>query len=224
MALRARRKGTGSYAAGAHAAPSGPCPFCEDALAASSSPFDTILAEGSDLRLIPALGMLVPGYMLATTREHVLSMAQLGRPRLQSVMTWTQEVIDMLAPHFGDYFVFEHGSCAADAAGACIDHAHTHLIPLSERLTDDVLDPLPWRPLSRYTDLADYASMSYLYFSSGERQFILPQPAVGSQWIRRIIAQCLGHDLWDWAVDPGAPQLVDTLSAFEGLLAPPNVS
>jgi hypothetical protein len=95
------------------------CPFCPRELLRSKSPFDRILAKGPGLCLLPALGMLVPGYFLAITTEHIFAFSELSRPQLDTTETWLDSVISQLAPLFGEYLLFEHGSCGGSRTGAC---------------------------------------------------------------------------------------------------------
>jgi diadenosine tetraphosphate (Ap4A) HIT family hydrolase len=112
------------------------CPFCPGHLTASTADADTLLARGPGVNLLPTVGMMVPGYLLVTTQEHVLSMGDLGTRHLEELGPWLDAVRSLLAPHFGQYLTFEHGSSVADRTWACIEHAHLHLIPLAGQLSE----------------------------------------------------------------------------------------
>ena len=57
--------------------------------------------------------MLVPGYFLAVTETHLLSMAEAESDKLAASQgIWIDEVMQQLRPAFGEYLAFERGSCA----------------------------------------------------------------------------------------------------------------
>jgi hypothetical protein len=193
-------------------------PSALNAFGASNSRFDKVLAQSGDFRMVPALGMLVPGYFLITTVEHNQSMAQLGGESLKKLETWLIRLTGTLSPVFGEYLLFEHGDCTTES----IDHAHLHLIPLAQKMQNALLSSVEWKSLSAFVCLQDFSSHSYLYLGLGGRHFVLPRPGLGSQWVRRIIGAELGRDDWDWAVSAGEAELTRTFDmlppAFAGAL------
>lgn len=190
----------------------GDCPFCAEALADSNSPFDQVLASGPGVNLLPALGMLTPGYFLVTAEQHVLSMADLQPGALMALDQWLRGLMPSLTAEFGRYLVFEHGSCVSGGAGACVDHAHLHLIPLAARLIPDLLVAARWHSLDEYTDVHAHAGTSYAYLGWDGAHRVLVDPKFGSQWIRRQVAAALGTDAWDWALFDGRGALDVTLA------------
>lgn len=201
----------------AHRSDTCDCPFCAASLTSSTSPFDQILAEGPSVHLVPALGMLVPGYLLVTTKDHRLSMADLGSQGLVELGAWIDGITAALSATFGQYLIFEHGSCAGESSGACVDHAHIHLIPASASFATKILALAPWNELPSFSALASFSQESYAYFSFAGHHYAMARPRLGSQWIRRQIASHIGTDLWDWAIDPGTAALRKTLSEIPPL-------
>lgn len=196
------------------------CPFCPAWLTASTSPFDIEVARGAGIRLLPALGMLVPGYFLVTTVEHHLSFAELAPDVLKSTHRWITSVTDSLAPLFGRYLTFEHGSCAGTTSGACIDHAHLHLVPLADQMGTDLLSALNWKEQRKFSDLHSQRKRPYAYLGLDNRHFVMPEATLPSPWFRRQVAAHLHHDRWDWAVDDGIDALMSTQSSLtDGVLA-----
>ncbi len=188
------------------------CPFCPAWLRTSASLFDEEFGHGPEVRLLPALGMLVPGYLLATATEHRVSFAELGAPRLEQTERWLAHVTEALQPVFGRYLAFEHGSCGEASAGACIDHAHIHLVPLADQLGEQLANTLEWQELPALAALERMRGRPYVYLGVGGRHFVVADPDLPSQWLRRKIAAHLGHDLWDWAIDDGLGALRVTLA------------
>jgi hypothetical protein len=193
------------------------CPFCPGHLTASTADADTLLARGPGVNLLPTVGMMVPGYLLVTAQEHVLSMADLGAAHLAGLGPWLDTVRRLLAPHFGQYLTFEHGSSAADRTGACIEHAHLHLIPLADRLSERLRGAASWEVLPGFTDLASYGGASYAYLHVAGAHLALAEPSLGSQWIRREAGEVLGLDDWDWSLHRDKQPLKETLYQFGGI-------
>ncbi len=193
------------------------CPFCPVHLSASHAAADRVLACGPGVNLLPTVGMLVRGYLLVSAREHVLSMAELGAPRLRELDSWLDAVRSTLTPSFGQYITFEHGSCLADRTGSCIEHAHMHLIPMAEYLSDQLRNAASWDTLPDFAGLARYGGASYAYLHLPGVHLVLANPRLGSQWIRRQVAAFRDRDDWDWSLNRDDQELKETLYAIDEL-------
>lgn len=197
------------------------CDFC-DAPPDQDSFFDISQPLGlGNVALKPALGMLLPGYLLAITREHVTSFAQLDKVQLQEVDSSLVQLNSQLGGLFGEYFRFEHGSdvgaqCSA-TAGACIEHAHQHLVPAPEAAQYMLHQKHPdqanvrWQQIDAFEDLAELKGRPYLYLGYGNTHYIALDPGVRSQWMRRQVAHVYDLPIWDWALYNGARELETTL-------------
>ena len=191
------------------------CVFCPSSLLHSVSDFDRPLDASNEALLIPALGMLVPGYLLAITRLHVPSLAYMSNQSIEGVYEWLGRATAALAPQFGNYALVEHGGCPATASGSCIDHAHIHAVPLSDRLRTRVFSDARLR-FSRVTEAEELARLrgrGYISYVDDSGFWVSTDAAVPSQWIRRLIGEELGTDAWDWALNPGLPNLRRTLQS-----------
>ena len=167
--------------------------------------------------LKPALGMLVPGYLLAITRDHHTSFAQLDRQRLSAINQRLNLYESMLEERFGRYFRVESGSdsITTHGSGGCIDHAHMHLIPADEDVGLHIQEQLPWQQLDSYEDLAEFRDNPYIYLGRLAMHYVVPDPRLHGQWARRQVATVRGLEEWDWAVDPGEDELHATLERLE---------
>jgi diadenosine tetraphosphate (Ap4A) HIT family hydrolase len=190
------------------------CPFCEDVLGPSSlfdkkSPID----EQGEFLFKPALGMMMPGYLLAITRDHKTSFAQLGREKLANIDRHLVEYEHWLSERFGRYFRIESGSDNLKdcGSGGCIEHAHIHVVPADEDVGPYVQEQLPWQKLEAYEDLTDFKGEPYIYLGRLASHYVVPNPRLPSQWVRRQIATVRGLEDWDWAIDPNENNLNITL-------------
>jgi hypothetical protein len=110
--------------------------------------------------------------------------------------------------------LFEHGPQHPGAAGACIDHAHVHVIPMrreigpAEFLSHPIFLQLgltDWRRLPSIAGLRElncYAS--YLWISATNSvdyvTVMRRRDVVASQTLRRWSAEILGVANWNWRV------------------------
>jgi len=189
------------------------CPFC-DLPENPQSAFDAtslINVEG-DIFLKPDLGMLIPGHLLAVTRDHLTSFAQLPRDRLNELDVRLNLYQAGLTERFGSYFRVEHGSDNIDGhgSGACIEHAHTHLIPADEDVGPYIQEQLPWQKLDAYEDLTEFRGAPYIYLGRLATHYVVPDPQLSGQWARRQVAAVRGLEQWDWALAEATNQLQAT--------------
>lgn len=221
-----------------------PCAFCDpplDAQEVATFDFAVPIASGQ-MAVKAALGMMRPAYLLGVTREHVTSFAQLNEEVLAEVDEAFTEVeqrtIKRLGlSHFGakqtyrSYVRLEHGSDNVDScglgAGACVTHAHQHLIPATTETANLMLDGahgIAWQQLDSYQDLAQLRGEPYLYVGHEGSHHAAVNPGVVSQWGRRIIAKEDRRTDWDWAVSHRVLNLMWSLHALGWQLPPGKTS
>jgi diadenosine tetraphosphate (Ap4A) HIT family hydrolase len=217
------------------------CRFCEIAQGQEESLFDRSQSLGDGTTyLVPALGMMMTGYFLAVTKEHVTSFAQLSKDQLTTVdktLIATEKYLTERLP--GRYMRVEHGSDQPDnsetgeensvvcGAGGCIDHAHQHLIPADHDVGEHILDLLPWQKLDRYENIAEFHGAPYIYLGRLGTHYAVANPQLPGQWIRRQIVKVRGPaflenvsqrayddeigDDGDWSLHPGIGPLTVTM-------------
>jgi diadenosine tetraphosphate (Ap4A) HIT family hydrolase len=190
------------------------CPFCADHLSKSTAIHDEVLFRDRLISVLPDLSPLCPGHMLAAARQHVLSMAELGPVALERIAAVLTRLSVTLAPEFGDYFVFEHGTPPREGTGgACIEHAHVHLLPLEATMFDRMVSALDWEPIPEYKDLAGFQHAGYAYLGIKGSHYVYANPDIGSQWIRRQVGATLNREDWDWALSDSGHDLRRTLDS-----------
>jgi len=185
------------------------CIFCEKFSSAPASIanrewYDKPIIENESFLAIPALGQLVPGYLQIISRKHVLSMALLFQNEIQDLWNFCEEVIKFQSHTWGPVVIFEHGVCKEDKpTGACINHAHWHLVPGGYELLPDNQDFMQIDSFAAYAKNKK-AHSQYLYYADQNRnEFILENANVPGQFFRRILASRIGKpDEWDYLVFP----------------------
>jgi diadenosine tetraphosphate (Ap4A) HIT family hydrolase len=209
----ARLQRTSSVGRGVLSRERSDCPFCEKQLDRSRALYDEKLFGDGLINVVPSLGPLCPGHLLAASRRHFRSMAELNETTLAGMMRILSELTAKLRPQFGNYFYFEHGTpLGTGGHGACIDHAHVHMLPMELEMFDQLMDALPWESISCIEDLARFRPVSYAYLGIKGGHYVCPRPDIGSQWIRREVCAILSRDDWDWALTDGQSDLNATLA------------
>jgi diadenosine tetraphosphate (Ap4A) HIT family hydrolase len=170
--------------------------------------------------VIPGLGAFVPGYVLAFPEQHVESTLRVPRkvrPAFNDLVSRTAQTVSEI---FGPTTIFEHGSCALrdTRRSACLDHAHTHILPGLYGLSEAVPEPVgrspdhhgpTWNPDAGYLLLDEPPR--------GPRYGI--DPGI-SQYLRRCIATKLGiPDEWDYLLFPRMDNVQETVRVLYGRIA-----
>jgi diadenosine tetraphosphate (Ap4A) HIT family hydrolase len=166
--------------------------------------------------VIPGLGAFVPGYVLVFPEQHVESTLRVSRDIGEAFNDLLYHTIDSLVALFGPVTVFEHGSCSRGdlRRSACLDHAHTHILPGFYGLSSAIVDPHygARNPISG----ALAADLGYLLLDEppdGQRYGV--DPGV-SQYLRRCIAAKLGvPDEWDYLMFPRLDNVRETVKVFQ---------
>src|SRR5579871_6421427 len=187
------------------------CLFCNIARRQSSlegHPEHIILFESDNFYVKAALGHFVEGYCLVISKEHCRTMAELGpeeAAELHEVLGETGFRLTTL--YKKGLCAFEHGAvCPANRAGACIDHAHVHILPRSCDVRSHLI-ALKSNRISDVRGLCHFRSrpQSYIYYAPepGEGFVYSCDERVPSQFMRRLICERLGTNRnWDWRVSP----------------------
>jgi len=196
------------------------CLFCEIGerrAAIEGHPENVVLFESDNFYVKPALGHFVEGYCLIVAKDHLVTMAELESEKCVELESMLRELRRRLSTLYGQVFcVFEHGaSCPIYRAGACIDHAHIHVLPIRCDVTKS-LSLFRVSPISGFSELRRFAETSlesYIYYEPDltTRLLYSCDDRVPSQLMRRLISQRLGlGQHWDWRVSP----LVSEASRF----------
>jgi diadenosine tetraphosphate (Ap4A) HIT family hydrolase len=196
------------------------CLFCS--IQETSSPLnpeDEIIDESENFYAKAALGHFIFGYTLIVSKEHLLSFAHLPEHLFTELETFKEGVLDKLhnlCRH--PISIMEHGAInRCRRGGACIDHAHLHLMPLAADLYPILSRSFSFGELKCISELQRFKDTQnpYLYYQrEGFRGHgVKLTQDVPSQLLRRIACQALGTpELWDWRNTP----MRDLLQQFTG--------
>ncbi len=175
--------------------------------------YDAPLFETEDFVAVSALGQIAEGYLLIIPRKHILSMAQLQGEQLNRFNLFWHQVVDWQTRNWDIPIIFEHGACHEfKPTGACINHAHWHLVPGQWDILPSSLK------INKYSSFEDYANYkkinaSYLLFVDQVSTFYVSESIdVPSQYFRRLLAKATDRvDEWDYLVFPFFENIKATL-------------
>lgn len=208
------------------------CLFCSiQEMSNPSNPEDEIIDESENFYAKAALGHFVFGYTLIISKDHLLSFANLPEhlfPELEAFRDSVLEKLHTICRH--PINIMEHGAISrCRRGGACIDHAHLHLMPLAADLYPLLSKKFSFYELGSIRELRRFkgAQIPYLYYQrEGFRGHgVQLSQEVPSQLLRRIACQAMGQpELWDWRDKPLRDPLQQFTSEYKRLaiVAPNN--
>jgi diadenosine tetraphosphate (Ap4A) HIT family hydrolase len=180
------------------------------------------LRETRSFAMVVDISPLTEGHLLVVPKSHYLNFAtamldhrEEAAQLLDSARAWVRET-------YGAVTLFEHGSTADETGGACIAHAHVHVLPveaaqvvaLMRRDGLELLDNVAWSEIAR-------ARRPYLLCSDGDRSVVAFPPArTRHQYLRSAAGQVLGipDPEWDWSIVVRGELLRDTIRRYRGAI------
>jgi hypothetical protein len=125
----------------------------------------------------------------------------------------------ILKDHYQTPILFEHGLASGNQrAGACVDHAHMHLVAVNVDITSLVVQTFPCKELAHWTELRAWQGKPYLLVqNTDERPMVADVPNnLPSQFLRREIAAALKvPDRWDWGAYLGLNEIYSTVDKIK---------
>ncbi|MFZ1205394.1 MAG: HIT domain-containing protein [Candidatus Acidiferrales bacterium] len=180
-----------------------------------------VLLDDPEFFVVPTLGPLVAGHILILPKTHFYSVGEMPESMLSRLEQIARNVREILRARYGSCSAFEHGCVdKIGKAGACIDHAHLHLLPVSQNLR-----PLVERSFGSGTEMKSFSglrsfvrrSMPYLYYEDpAGLAMAYEAPIAPSQYFRQLMtATVRGNGDWDWKRDIGVATVIETYEALK---------
>jgi diadenosine tetraphosphate (Ap4A) HIT family hydrolase len=170
-------------------------------------PRENFLLESEHFLLLSDLSPLVPGHCLLITRAHYPSFGCVPREITRELATFRANCLRLVEASYGRPLQFEHGSTSlAMQSGACVHHAHVHLLPVCvpvERWLSEYGEThhLSGTPASPWPDLPrDQAYLAYANQDGGGLLVTRLDFQPPCQFIRRQVASHLCLPNWNWKV------------------------
>lgn len=173
----------------------------------AGEPASRTILRSENLTLLADMSPMMLGHMLLLPIRHYLSFGQVVGDMPDEVQRFLDAALPRYQKTFGSVVVLEHGSSSAMDAGACISHAHWHLVPLDGRQVEEVLagDGLVGETIGGIRELANLGrrDLPYFYCGYSDRHTVYDcGTAVRRQYLRSVMARLLGipEPLWDYAL------------------------
>jgi len=189
------------------------CAFCDELQGGHENDFVKRYAGRLNSRVwlsaahfvaMPSLGQLAAGHSLVIPRRHALSLGHLDDSELFELGKVKKLVATALEDEFAKPIWFEHG-CVDDSSGGCgVSHAHLHALPVNYdlKVPDKLARLFKGHRITGEGALRERISMGMPYLFYGARdagaEYMFEVDCLPSQFLRRIIAEELGIDRWDW--------------------------
>ncbi len=186
-------------------------------------PPSRILLETNNFAIVVDISPLVEGHLLVVPKRHYLSFASSMLDHRREAVQVTRKARDWLGRAYGSVALFEHGAASDQSGGACIAHAHVHVLPVAATGLVAVMrrDGLELTALSDITSWSEIAGTArpYLLCSDGEHSLVaFPPASVRRQYLRSAAAEVLGmpDPQWDWSLVIRRDLLRSTVRTYRG--------
>jgi diadenosine tetraphosphate (Ap4A) HIT family hydrolase len=188
------------------------------------------LCETGHFIVIASLGQITEGYLLILTKRHYPSMAHLPARYFPELEALQKQIRRALSDRYQPPVTFEHGpmpshtisASPAEGGGACVDHAHFHMVPTDVEIHTPLKREYPCRQIKDYAELKEQADRNAPYFLVETREgdrLVFDAPNAPSQYLRRLLAAGLGvPQRWNWRSFPESDRVVSTVHSLRNIL------
>jgi diadenosine tetraphosphate (Ap4A) HIT family hydrolase len=206
------------------------CDFCnelsqgkENAFARlyGTAPSSRMLFRSENFAVLPSLGQIVEGYLLIIPTKHYMAMADISLELQEELSRLCVRVRSALSQAYGPALFFEHGIRGTQAGGCGVDHAHLHAVPF-----DSAREPINeltknhrLRTIDSISELTQRVSPNspYLYYEQTNGQaWVCETECIPSQYVRKLLAESIGIESWDWRVSGRKQTLLSSISRLSG--------
>lgn len=193
-------------------------------------PESRILLETTNFAMVVDISPLVEGHLLVVPKKHYRNFASAMLDYRHEAVQITRRARDWLRETYGSVALFEHGSTSDQFGGACIAHAHIHVLPVEASglvavMRRDELELIALPDITSWTEIAE-TPRHYLLCSDGERSVVtFPSARVRHQYLRSAAAEVLGipDPHWDWSLVIRRDLLRNTVRRYSGSQRPGGV-
>jgi len=112
--------------------------------------------------------------------------------------------------------ISEHGSVGGCGGGACLEHAHVSIVPISEQIEVE-LELRILRRASSFCEAVKEIAVPYILVGRDGDFVVHEATQAQSQLIRKQYCEQLNRDDWDWALFPAEHQVDPTILMWSEL-------
>ena len=164
----------------------------------------SILWGDDDLYVVPDVAPLVEGHLLIISTDHHICFGACPESTAQALDAARRFVRRLFREVYQvDPLFVEHGPTRCYKAGACINHAHLHCLPVTLPVRDCVESRLGGVMEATIETLRTLyqSGTSYIYLENGDDQgWAYPTDNLPSQFLRQTVTSLLGRNDKQWQV------------------------
>ena len=182
----------------------------------------SIIFENNNFWIAPALGQIVEGYLLISTKKCYIGLSELPKSLLDELEILQKKVRKILLKYYTEPIFFEHGAIASHRkGGCCIEHAHIHVVPIDIDLFNDISRYFRPKKIKKLRHLTQQFSkqIPYIYYENqtGNKYLFELYKPIPSQYLRRLIALKLNNpEKYDWRLYPEIDKFNKTFEKLSG--------
>lgn len=213
------------------------CDFCDElslgrenafARLYGTDPSSRILFRNENFAVIPSLGQIVEGYLLIVPTKHYTALADLPSELHEELPLLCLDVRSMLSQVYGPALFFEHGIRGTQAGGCGVEHAHLHAVPFTSfrEPFEELKTHHCFKGIDSISELSQQVSLDspYLYYEQTNGQaWVCETETIPSQYVRKLLAQSIGNESWDWRVSRREQALLSSISRLSGFFVGDSV-
>jgi diadenosine tetraphosphate (Ap4A) HIT family hydrolase len=188
------------------------CDFCNEFSGSSRNSFarlyqnkpkERIVLSTANFRVVPSLGQIVEGHLLIVPAVHFTAIADVPRQMREELVGVCARVRRTLCKVYALPLLFEHGVRGKNSGGCGVDHAHLHAVPFNcyAEPVEELIRNHSLRPISGIAEIHKEVApnTSYLYYEQPNgRAWACETNFIPSQYLRRVVAESLGTNSWNW--------------------------
>jgi len=164
--------------------------------------YNTVLLETPNFLVLPALGSIIPGYLMIITRSHINSMAYLSKDHMDELIDLLSYLKHILMQTLNiTPIIFEHGSAinSTEVAANSVDHAHVHVAPINMTTEMDILNESQAIKIKDMYEIKSFMGNPYFLYINENNYFISHEVTLERQFMRKWLAKEAGSaPMWDW--------------------------
>lgn len=185
---------------------------------------ERILYETGHFYVMVSLGLVVEGYLLIVSKEHIGACLHLPQRYLEEFIGLKELVKAKLIAAYGSCIFYEHGKIGTSLLGKdhhhCF-HAHLHCVPVSIQLNSIIEQDIPQNietfSFGNAIKSAEKVER-YLYVEDDRCKIYIPSHKIRSQYLRFKLGEAIGaQDRWDWVNNQNWPLIEKTISVLKPL-------
>ena len=179
----------------------GICVALEDCEKKTSNLYNIKLQESKNYVVMPAIGPLILGHVMIVSKIHFNNLASMGNAAIIEYDQLIEKIRKKIPLYKTKLLEIEHGATETDNAGACIVHAHIHLIPNYGEYEEIFIDTLnKITEIDKIQNIANVKKSYILVRGLSSNTKLYSATNLPSQFVRRVLFKLNDRIDWNWRI------------------------